>query len=331
MRPSTPFIRIAVLVAVWLLGTSTFSIASNDPATESVPAVPTAPTTEPAAPAAEEEPEPPAPLIVPDVRDQPYVFAKGILEDAGLAWKVVGKVDGYPSNLVGEQSPAPGTKLEDTGAPIVSLRLERNRAYEERGIPAQTSPFRGTPVVEWTAPSAAGEKAERPAPQTPDPTDTAPVPAVPQPAAPTETETETETAPATTDADPSAGAETVPVEPAAATTAARPAARGASRKPAFTIAGAPREPLDELRLDQRARMVARRLAAADQPSAKLVRWWLYQHAWVVTGARFGWSHGDEALRILIRADESAQKRWGIGAKSERAARAALRFVVRHSS
>lgn len=327
MRPSTPFIRIAVLVAVWLLGTSTFSIASSDPTTETAPAVPTVPGTAPAAPTAEDEPDPPAPLIVPDVRDQPYVFAKGILEDAGFAWKVVGKIDGYPSNLVDEQSPAPGTKLEDTGAPLVSLRLQRNTAYDERGIPAQSSPFRGTPVVEWTAPSAAGEKAERPAPQTPDPTDTAPVPAVPQPAAPTATDTE----PGATEADPSADAETVPVEPAAATTAARKGARTGDRKPAFRVDGAPREPLDELRLDQRARLVARRLEAADQPSAKLVRWWLYQHAWVVTGAKFGWSHGAEALRILIRADEAAQKRWGIGARSERAARAALRFVVRHSS
>ncbi|MEZ5098396.1 MAG: PASTA domain-containing protein [Thermoleophilia bacterium] len=329
MRPSTPFIRIAVLVAVWLLGTSTFSIASNDPASEPVPSVPTVPGSEAAAPVAEEEPEAASPLIVPDVRNQPYVFAKGILEDAGFAWKVVGKVDGYPSNIVGEQAPAPGTKLEDTGAPTVSLRLERNRAYDERGIPAQTSPFRGTAVVQWTPPRADDADTPRPAPQTPDPTDTAPVPAVPQPAAPTETGVET--APAATEADPAAGAETVPVEPAAATTAARPAGRKAARKPAFTVKGAPREPLDELRLDQRARLVERRLAAADRPTAKLVRWWLYQHAWVVTGARFGWSHGADALRILIRADEAAQERWGIGAKSERTARAALRFVVRRSS
>ena len=53
-------------------------------------------------------------------------------------------------------------------------------------------------------------------------------------------------------------------------------------------------------------------------------------AWIVTGARFGWWHGEEALRLLLRADRRAQELWGIGAKSERVTRQALRFVAARS-
>ena len=42
-------------------------------------------------PAAEPDPTPEI-LVVPDVRRQAYVFAKGILQDAGFAWKVEGSV-----------------------------------------------------------------------------------------------------------------------------------------------------------------------------------------------------------------------------------------------
>src|SRR5918999_1762684 len=52
----------------------------------------------------------PKTLLVPDVRGQAYVFAKGILEDAGFSWQVAGPVDGYAANLVTLQNPAPGTK-----------------------------------------------------------------------------------------------------------------------------------------------------------------------------------------------------------------------------
>jgi hypothetical protein len=57
-----------------------------------------------------------------------------------------------------------------------------------------------------------------------------------------------------------------------------------------------------------------------------VKHFLFQHAWVVTGAKFGWWHGAQALRDLIAADHLAQKRWDIGKKSELVARKALAEV-----
>ena len=54
--------------------------------------------------------------------------------------------------------------------------------------------------------------------------------------------------------------------------------------------------------------------------------WLYQHNWIVTGARFGWWQGATALRILIRVDGRVESRWGIGYRSEAIARRALAEV-----
>ena len=65
-------------------------------------------------------------LVVPDVRGQAYVFAKGILEDAGFAWRVPG-ARGFAANTVVGQSPLPGTRVVDTGAPLVTLRLADDR------------------------------------------------------------------------------------------------------------------------------------------------------------------------------------------------------------
>ena len=50
----------------------------------------------------------------------------------------------------------------------------------------------------------------------------------------------------------------------------------------------------------------------------------------MTGAKFGWSHGADALRLLIAADRRAQSVWGIGRKSELAARTALAEVQARS-
>src|ERR1051326_8613709 len=55
-------------------------------------------------------------LVVPDVRGQIYVFAKGILEDDGFAWQVIGSVQGFAANTVVTQKPKPGTVVLDTGA-----------------------------------------------------------------------------------------------------------------------------------------------------------------------------------------------------------------------
>jgi len=88
----------------------------------------------------------PAVLVVPDVRREAFVFAKGQLQDAGFAWKVVGGADGYPANTVVSQSPSPGTKLVDSGAPLITLTLARNTQYAPTGEPENTSPYPPTKV-----------------------------------------------------------------------------------------------------------------------------------------------------------------------------------------
>jgi len=92
------------------------------------------------------------------------------------------------------------------------------------------------------------------------------------------------------------------------------------------VAGAPKEPLDEITLPVRARRLAAWLAAGRRPSVANVHHWLYQHAWIVAGARFGWWHGAEALRVLIRVDRRVESRWRFGYRSETVARRALTEV-----
>jgi PASTA domain len=84
-------------------------------------------------------------LVVPNVNGQAYVFAKGILEDAGCAWRVTGG-NGFAANTVVAQSPKPGTLVRDTGAPLVTLTVVRNNSYPERGTPDNRAPYRGTAV-----------------------------------------------------------------------------------------------------------------------------------------------------------------------------------------
>lgn len=98
------------------------------------------------------------------------------------------------------------------------------------------------------------------------------------------------------------------------------------RPPAFAVPNAPKEPLKEMPLPQRARLLSAWIAAHPTPTTRNIRHFLYQHSWVVTGARFGWWHGAEALRELIAADRVAQRRWGIGKRSELVARRALAEV-----
>jgi hypothetical protein len=86
----------------------------------------------------------PLTLVVPDVRREAFVFAKGQLQDAGFAWEVKGGVPGYPANVVVSQSPAPGTKLLDTGAPLITITLQRNKQSGQKGEPEDTSPYRPT-------------------------------------------------------------------------------------------------------------------------------------------------------------------------------------------
>jgi len=259
--------RLVALTLIWLLATSTITFAAAGRSTRK-PASPSAPA-----------PKGPNALVVPDVRRQAYVFAKGILEDGGFSWRVEGRVQGYAANVVAVQHPAPGVKVVDTGSPTILLRLQRNPGYAERGLPENESPQEGTKVVLVSAAAKApAQKGPKPPKQQP------------------KKEKKADKAPATE-----------------------------TRRPAFQVPGAPPEPLDEMPLPDRARLLRDHLAGR-QPSAALVRHWLYQHAWIVTGARFGWSGGADALRTLVRVDVDLQARWGIGARSAAVARAALAEV-----
>jgi beta-lactam-binding protein with PASTA domain len=278
LRIATRLPRLAVIGAVLLLASATLAVG----AAKRMAAVPQG------APA----PVPVATVVVPDVTGQAFVFAKGTLEDTGLAWKVVGSVHGYAANKVSKQTPAAGTKLKDTGAPTITVTLQRT-AYPEQGEPEDVSPYFGTSVQPIGLPKTA--PALTPVPVAPKPA--APKPATPKPAA----------------------VKPKPATPAAVT----------KRAPDFVVAGAVQEPQNEMPLPQRAHLLSSWIASHAKTRAN-VRHFLYQQSWIVTGARFGWWHGAEALRELIVADRAAERRWGIGRKSELVARAALTEVEARS-
>src|SRR5206468_497521 len=146
-------------------------------------------------------------------------FAKGSLEDVGLSWRVTGSVHGFAANTVLSQSPEAGTKLLDTGAPLVTLTLKRNAGYSQAGEAEDVSPYTATPA--------------RPAE----------LAAQPLPAATVQTPAATTPASTTATAKPKA-----PAAPKKKTTAATPQARPAD----FVVAGARAEPLDEMPLPERA-------------------------------------------------------------------------------
>ena len=233
---------------------------------------------------------PPRLVTIPDVRGQAYVFAKGTLEESGFAWRVAGAVQGYPANTVVSQLPAAGTRVVDTGMPTIQLGLARNGSYAQEGAPENTSPYDGTAIKLPEQLKAAAKPKVRPKP-------------VAKPKAKLK---------------------------AAAKPKPKPISKPAVRQEAFAVAGAPAEPLDEAPLTTRARRLERWLATHRKPTTANVNHWLYQHQWIVTGARFGWWRGAQALEILIRVDEQVQRRWNIGSRSEAAARRAL-AVVREKS
>jgi hypothetical protein len=270
---------VLAIVVVAVLGTTTLTLAASS----------TAPLPSPSAAPAAAAPF----LVVPDVRRQAYVFAKGALEQGGFAWKVSGPVQGYAANLVAAQAPAPGTRVVADGAPIVTLQLSRNGSYKEQGLPENASPFHGTPVRLVGAKRPTRTLAKQVV--TPKPA------AAPKPAGATKPDSKP---------------------------AAKP--KPASRKPAFVVSGAPAEPGDEIALTARAKRLRTWLEAHPHRSQRSVNHWLYQHNWIVTGARFGWSDGADSLRVLIQVDRRAQKLWGVGAKSEQVARRALAEVEARS-
>jgi outer membrane biosynthesis protein TonB len=286
--------RFVILTLVFLLATATLTFAAQR-SMVSTPPVKTA-----AAPVREL-------LVVPDVRGQAYVFAKGILEDGGFAWRVEGKVEGYAANTVADQTPVAGTRVVDTGAPTIILQLRRNPGYAQEGTPENAAPFTGSAIRLADAPEKAAPKKAAPLKKAASAKKAAPAKklAPAKKAAPSK-------------------------KPVPAKKPAAKAPKPAARPPAFTVAGAPREPLDEITLPARARRLDAWLSSHRRPTSANVRAYLYQHSWIVTGAKFGWWRGEEALRVLVRVDRHAQRLWRIGAKSERVAERALRQVAARS-
>ena len=272
--------RAVIVALIWVLGTAAFTFAAESTIVG------------PSRPAASSTPAAPQELVVPSVVGQAYVFAKGILEDSGFAWRVNGSVRGYSSNRVLMQTPVAGTRVLDTGAPTISVRLARG-PYEQLGRPVDVAPYRGTPI-RLAGLAAVVTPAKKPAAKKPA-------------------------------AKKAVTKKAVTKRPVVA----RPAAKPSARPPAFSVSGAPQEPLDEISLSARALRLETWLANLPKTSRN-VQHWLYQHAWIVTGARFGWSHGAEALETLIRVDRRLEREWGVGGKSESVARAALARVRRQA-
>jgi hypothetical protein len=276
LRIATRLPRLAVVGLVFLLASATLAVGAAK-RLAAVPKGASAPVSVP-------------PMLVPDVTGQAFVFAKGTLEDTGFAWRVAGSVHGFAANKVATQSPAPGTRVKDTGAPTITVILERT-AYPEKGEPEDVSPYIGTSIVPVglgavtpTAPAAPKGAKQKAPTRVAAPKKAKPKLSAPKVASPTQ------------------------------------------RPPAFSVPNAPGEPLKEMPLPQRARLLTAWIDRHRQPTSANVNHFLYQHNWIVTGAKFGWWHGAEALRELISADRVAQRRWGIGKKSELVARSALAEV-----
>ena len=101
------------------------------------------------------------PLVVPDVRGQAHVFAKVVLEEGGFAWKIRGKTRGYAANVVVRQVPEPGTRVHDTGQPLIVLELGAAGARTAQGRPENRSAYRGTRVQLYGVPSVPDRSPDR--------------------------------------------------------------------------------------------------------------------------------------------------------------------------
>jgi hypothetical protein len=291
--------RLVALTAVWLLATTALTYAAAQRMSTTAPTPVTTAATTTAAEVVK---------VVPDVRRQAFVFAKGTLGDAGFSWRVEGSVRGFASNTVVSQTPAAGTRLIDTGAPLIILHLARGG--NQSGLPEDVSATPATAVkLKDLAVAAAKHVTRRPVKQAVKKVARARKPLA------------------------------APKRPPAAhknkVKAHRPAAPRhrwpQHRPPAFTVAGARREPLDEMPLTVRARLLLDWLQTGPKPTDANVQHWLYQHAWIVAGARMGWWHGSDALETLIAADRRVWTLWGIGARSAAVAREALAVVKRQSA
>jgi hypothetical protein len=275
--------RLLALTVIWLFATAalTFAAAHKMGAAPAVVPVTKAATT--AAPRV---------LVVPDLRRQAFVFSKGTLSDAGFSFRIEGSVKGFASNTVVSQSPAPGTRVIDTGAPLVVLHLARTGA--QLGLPEDVSSVTPTAVKLAALPDAAAKQAVAVLP-----TKVAKVAAKVVKAKVVKTKTPAKRLPQ-------------------------------SRPPAFVVPGGRREPLAEIPLTERAKALLVWLNQHPNATDANVKHWLYQHAWIVTGAELGWYHGAQALQTLLAADRSVWALWGIGARSSAVARQALAEVEARS-
>jgi beta-lactam-binding protein with PASTA domain len=250
-------------------------------------------------------------IVVPNVLGQAYVFAKGVLEDSGFAWRLRG-AKGYAANLVTAQSPAGGTIVVDSGAPTVTLTLSRNTNYPQVGTPDDSSPYAPTATV------LPGQRPKKSAPARTKKAKPARVAAAPKKAAaPKRAKRAAKPKPART-----ARAK----QTARPSSKPKPAASKAIRLPDFIAPGAPKEPQKEMPLPDRARLLGRWLDTHKTATPANVKHWLYQHNWLVYGAKFGWWHGAQALEILVKVDRRVEALWGVGAVSEAEARATLKAV-----
>jgi len=128
--------RLTAVAAAGLLVSATISLAADKP-----------PAVKPLA--AVKAPQ--KVLIVPDVRQQLFIFASGMLEDGGFGWKVRGSVEGYPANVVVGQSPQAGTRVFDNGAPTITVTLVRGHGGQV-GEPLNRSPYGASKIRPVTHP-----------------------------------------------------------------------------------------------------------------------------------------------------------------------------------
>ena len=197
-----------------------------------------------------------------------------------------------------------GRRVVDNGAPVVIVTLRRSTEYAERGVPENVSPYDGTSVVllkrlaRRAGPGRDGPRGPRPPPLRLRPR---PQPLRPRrplrlrPRHPRRPRSRRRSRPRTAIA--------------RRTSPCRRPGRAQQRDPAA----------------ERAKNLQRRVSGAQVESPARSSWgnWLYQHAWIVTGARFGWADGDVALQTLVQVDRSLYVRFGFGAKSEQVARSTL--------
>ncbi len=321
---------IATFVGLLIAG-GTLTFAADRAAVQHptlVPVAATAPTT----------------LDVPDVTGQAYVFAKGILQDHGFAWHVSGQVQGYAANTVTTQQPPAGTTVLDTGAPLIVLTLARNPSYIEKGSPDNDAPYPGTAIKlpatvrqrPTTTVTPRLEPVQTPYPSVPTTGTTPSTTPLPTTVAHPTTPVSPATSPVTTVPTPvttpveTPQPSTTPITTTPVTTPTPVTSPSGPRAPDFTVTGAPKEPATSQALPDRVAALASFVETHRAPTAASLNHWLYEHAYIVAGARFGWWQGAQALQSLIDVDKRAEALWGVGSQSRITAEKALAEVRAHS-